>query len=373
MLKRELAELTLENVQQMPLEIQTRIRELMTDYLDLQKASDSVRITVCPKCGHELLDGEEWKGGGYTQSNHKKMYKCPCCGKRFVYDHGQLSFYSHSREDVWDELLKDTVIQTAIRTSATKYHRDKSTIFRMRHKILAFLQGILEGETLSLPSEIDETYLMECHKGLVHAELDNESRTVTVTRKPKKTRKRGLSKDQTCVCTGIEREGISCIEATNMGRPSKEDIERFITHVRDGTYVWTDSLNSYQEVLKEHGCPHKILKGGLCQNQVDNLNTVNNLHSRIAEWIKRFRGISTIYVNRYAALFSLKQQYAENLLRNDVCLKTRLKSCSQYFKQDELMYQRNFDDPDAMEARQGLMSNLTIRSYSRSGWWIVYA
>ena len=58
----------------------------------------------------ELLDGEEWKGGGYTQSNHKKMYKCPCCGKRFVYDHGQLSFYSHSREDVWDELLKDTVI-----------------------------------------------------------------------------------------------------------------------------------------------------------------------------------------------------------------------------------------------------------------------
>ena len=90
--KRELAELTLENVQQMPLEIQTRIRELMTDYLDLQKASDSVRITVCPKCGHELLDGEEWKGGGYTQSNHKKMYKCPCCGKRFVYDHGQLSF-----------------------------------------------------------------------------------------------------------------------------------------------------------------------------------------------------------------------------------------------------------------------------------------
>ena len=53
-----------------------------------------------------------------------------------------------------------------------------------------------------------------------------------VTKKTEKTRKRGLSKDQTCVCTGIEREGISCIEATNMGRPSKEDIERFITHVR---------------------------------------------------------------------------------------------------------------------------------------------
>ena len=35
------------------------------------------------------------------------------------------------------------------------------------------------------------------------------------------------------------------------------------------------------------------------------------------------------------------------------CLKTRLKSCSQYFKQDELMYHRIFDDPDAMEAKTG--------------------
>ena len=43
---RELRELTLVSVQQMLLQIQTRIRELMTDYLDLQKASDSVRITV---------------------------------------------------------------------------------------------------------------------------------------------------------------------------------------------------------------------------------------------------------------------------------------------------------------------------------------
>ena len=60
-------------------------------------------------------------------------------------------------------------------------------------------------------------------------------------------------------------------------------------------------------------------------------------------------------------------------MRNDVLSEDKTETCSQYFKQDELMYHRIFDDPDAMEARQGLMSNLTIRSYSRSGWWIVYA
>lgn len=301
------------------------------------------------------------------------MYKCPACGKRFVYDHGQLSYYSHSSEEVWDELLKDTVIQTAMRTSAMKYHLDKSTIFRMRHKILVFLQGIQNDLMLSMPSEIDETYLKECHKGLVHVELDSQSRVLTVIRKPKKDTKRGLSKNQTCVCTGIEREGISCIEATNMGRPSKEDIERFITHVRDGTYIWTDSLNSYQEVLKEHGCPHRILKGGACQNQVDNLNTVNNLHSRIAEWIRRYRGVSTIYINRYSALFSLKQQYSGKSLSEMMCsLKARLKSKSQYFLQVEAMYHKIFDDPDAMDARKDLMSFLTIWGYSSHGWNVVY-
>ena len=114
-------------------------------------------------------------------------------------------------------------------------------------------------------------------------------------------------------------KGFRVLKLPIWGDQVKKTSERFITHVRDGTYVWTDSLNSYQEVLKEHGCPHKILKGGLCQNQVDNLNTVNNLPGRVAEWIKRFRGISTIYVNRYAALFSLKQQYAGKIsMRNDV-------------------------------------------------------
>ena len=63
--------------------------------------------------------------------------------------------------------------------------------------------------------------------------------------------------------------------------------------MRDGTYVWTDSLNSYHvEVLKEHGCPHKILKGGPCQNQVDNLNTVN--HSRTAESLWNGSSVSAV-------------------------------------------------------------------------------
>ena len=40
------------------------------------------------------------------------------------------------------------------------------------------------------------------------------------------------------------------------------------------------------------------------------MNTVNNLHSQIDERIRKYRNVSSIYINRYADLFALKQKTA---------------------------------------------------------------
>lgn len=89
----------------------------------------------------------------------------------------------------------------------------------------------------------------------------------------------------------------------------QKSFKKVCTHIKGGTFVWTDSQRTYDGVLSERNCPHKELKSGLSYDQVNHLNTVNSLHSKINEVIRQYRNVSSIYINRYAALFSLQQRF----------------------------------------------------------------
>lgn len=66
---------------------------LYLEYLDNNKRRnrDSLSFEVCPNCGK--VNPHIIKGG--MPGNGKQMYSCSDCGRRFVYDIGTFSFYSH--------------------------------------------------------------------------------------------------------------------------------------------------------------------------------------------------------------------------------------------------------------------------------------
>ncbi len=59
-------------------------------------------------------------------------------------------------------------------------------------------------------------------------------------------------------------------------------------------------------------CEKVSLVGHESYNKVYHLNTVNSLHSRFKEIMRKFRGVASKYLNRYAALFSLIAMAAEH-------------------------------------------------------------
>lgn len=71
---------------------------------------DTYYFEYCPKrgCYHPRL-----VKSGFANSD-KQMLRCKECGKRFVIDHGQLTFYSHQDQSKWNE----------------------HNVFNMRHKLL---------------------------------------------------------------------------------------------------------------------------------------------------------------------------------------------------------------------------------------------
>ena len=72
-----------------------KIDREITDYLDTNNKMNTYHFEYCPKCGcyHPRLIKSGFANSG------KQMLRCKECGKRFVVDRGQLTFYEYIKID----------------------------------------------------------------------------------------------------------------------------------------------------------------------------------------------------------------------------------------------------------------------------------
>lgn len=351
-----------------------KLNRAITDYLIQNKESDVVEWRVCPKC-HTQCDS--FSPGGYTKDkngNRKKaMLKCPECKRRFVKDHGQLTFYSHSDSSVWNKLIQDTFDQRSLQHTAADIDRHVVTVFHMRHKFLAAVEAANNEMVLNGVTEADEKYVHECHKGLVNAMIDHQNKLIVIQPEPKKKIKAGLGNDKTCIITAVQREAGSFIHTQNMGKPTSENLSCLGPHITEGSYVFTDGSTAYESVLQKKNCPYKALAGIDSYDSLNHLNNVNSLHSRISEWIRNYRNVNTIYINRYNGLFMLRQRFTGADLQEIVINVLRwLRNRVQFLFIRQQM-KNIFDDPVVMKCRENLTSIVTVnRLKSKLGYKVVY-
>lgn len=132
------------------------------DFPDLNEKTSEYSFRFCPKCHKEI---DTFGKGGYTYKEldgkgerSKELFKCPLCHRRFTADRGQLTFYSHCSRDIWNTVIEDTFNNVSLEKTAAKIDKHTVTVFRMRHKLLAFLEAANEETVLSKPCEADEKY-----------------------------------------------------------------------------------------------------------------------------------------------------------------------------------------------------------------------
>ena len=134
---------------------------------------------------------------------------------------------------------------------------------------------------LSEQIEIDEKYVQKSHKGVSIPSAKPRKRGEAAS-------KRGISNEKVCIITAVQRLGKA---------------------VANKSYVWTDGLQSYTKVLCEKKCTNKVLNTYSKYDAVNHLNNVNSFHSMIKEQYRFYRGVSSKYINRYNALFTLQKEY----------------------------------------------------------------
>ena len=259
--------------------------ETLKGIKDKAEAEKESKPEECLRCGSVKVvrNGKQ---------NGRQFYLCKDCGKAFTETATSAIAHSCSSKTVWKQVIRDTVDGISIDKTAEALDLSHSTVFHMRHKILYCVEQTL----LNVPSmlegvcEADETYVLESVKG---RKIPKDYH-----RKPRKhgakASKAGLSEEYICVCTSVDSDNRCTTAAVNRAVPSKAEIEQ----------VFGDKVTADTVILCDGSKQYDVLEEKCTVAHSKRVNRVNGFHSFIKERLLAARGVATIYLNRYNALFS---------------------------------------------------------------------
>ena len=230
----------------------------------------------CPKCQCKDVN----KNG---KSNGRQRYICKRC--RTSFDEFTMSPFSNTKLglDKWIKYCELMILGLSIRKCAEEVGVGVKTSFYMRHRILDVINLSLKNDKVEGIVEVDECFIKESFKG-----NHSKSTTFVMPRNPRKRgkgkndkKKRGISKEQICIETAIDRKGNILMSAVCNGRITTNQIINFFDNkiCEDATFC-VDSHKSYMAIKDKLNIELKqVPRGKSMIDSVYHLQHINALHS----------------------------------------------------------------------------------------------
>lgn len=259
----------------------------------------------CPHCSSEEIVGH----GNYQG---RKRYKCRSCKKTFNDLTGTSVSHIHKKKE-WEQYLQCLANNMTLRESAKQVGISVKTSFLWRHKIIgafrdmgcAKLEGIIES---------DETFFLYSEKG----------NNAIEERKPRKrggkATKAGINDEHVAVIVSTDRNGHPIIEVAGRGRVSTAQIDSCIGRWigEKASVLCTDSHRSYESFAKDKELKHVKInasKGQYVKDKVYHIQNINNIHHLLKDWVKRFNGVASGYLQNYLNWFRVMRIAGANISR----------------------------------------------------------
>ena len=244
----------------------------------------------CPHChGTELcLHG---------RVNGLQRYRCQACRRTFNALTGTV-LARLRKKDKWLGFSGALVASQPLRPAAATLGVHRNTALRWRHRFLNALKAD-RAPTLKGITEADETYFLESRKGC--RKLERPPR-----RRGGKASKPGLSGELVCVLVARDRTGQTLDWVTGAGQMSKAQMNSALQPVlaKDALLV-SDGNPTYRYFAQDAGISHDAinLSAGLRVNGAVHIQNVNAYHGRLKQWLNRFHGVATHYLDNYLGWF----------------------------------------------------------------------
>jgi len=263
---------------------------------------------------HYLVDRVVRGEGCPVREN--QLYGYSDCNSSFGDTTGSIRYKSKYGAKAWDSYLEAFALRLPLREAARKCGISLSTSFFWRHKILDALNEASKKSLLEGVVQEDETYIQDNYKGNCLAAknlmkpVDPDKKPAYATnrvsthrhRRGNATHTRGLSKQKICVPCAIDAKGKTFSKTAGNGMVQPEHLEYALPgHLAEGVVMVTDKTRASAEFCESHEYPLVQLKAGPESRNGNgyNLQKINNLHSRLKNLLRPFKGVATKYLDNY--------------------------------------------------------------------------
>lgn len=252
---------------------------------------------ACPHC---QAPAEQLRPWGY--SHGLARMRCRACGKTSNALTGTPLARLRRREQ-WIRHAQALIEGTSVRQAAQCCGLDKSTAFRWRHRFLqaaALHRPTHEGGIV----EADETFFLESFKG-----------QRKLPRPPRKRGGVGAYCERVAVLVVRDRSGqtadfrLDNVDAAHITGVLQPLIDKDAILCTDGAVV-------YQKVARTMGLTHRavnVQKGIRVLDGAFHIQNVNAYDSRLKQWMRRFHGVATRYLENYLGWRRMIERHRQNI------------------------------------------------------------
>ena len=258
------------------------VRDVIRAAMFDDAAGSDYEVECCPRCGSVAIV----KKG--KSKNGEQRYLCRTCGRTFGMGSERILGSSKLPKETWMAYAECFVLMLPLRECARRCHVCLKTAYTMRHRLIECLSAYSPSFKVErgCGCELDETYFPESFKG-------NHSRgSFTLPRKArhrgKQVHKRGLSREQICVMTGVNDANETFFEISGRGILSrKRAMDVLRGRIKAGSVVATDRATAYANVLSELDvAAHDAYDSG--DRSEGTINRINTVHSLLGQFMSRF-------------------------------------------------------------------------------------
>lgn len=243
---------------------------------------------ACPHCG-----GDHLVRNGHA--NGLQRYRCRVCGKTFNALTGTPLARLHLRGK-WLAQAAAMRDGLSLKQVAACLAIAPSTAFRWRHRFLD-VPKTLQARVLIGIAEADEAYFLKSAKG--QRGLLRKAR-----KRGGKGSTRGTSKDHHPVLFARDRTGSTAnfVLASTMAEEMGHVLKPILPV---DTVLCTDGSSALARVARDLGIEHHAVKiaAGVRVEGAWHVQNVNAFASRLRQWMVRFKGVSSRYLEHYLGWF----------------------------------------------------------------------
>lgn len=278
-------------------EIVMSMRYKVTDRQSQNQIIWNYKPKECPYCG-----SKHFIRYGHRKSGSQKLL-CKSCGRSFTTNTDSVGIRSRKNYEKWSKFVECEINGLSHRKTAAIVGVTRNTALLWRHKFYDAI-GYLQEQKLSGNIEADAKNVAINFTGC---------KKENMPRAPKKHQSKksaGKNNHTACIISAVDDEDHIILKVAGYGKETTDMyLDVLSGKVSENGILVTDGFNGFDEVAKKLKCHHEIVKANCHTNENGcNINTINQIHSELTTFMKRYHGVSTRHLQGYLNMFILRKQ-----------------------------------------------------------------